>query len=214
MRTGGSHRAMRSGRREAAGQFDRLARFSGATLTDPALFGGGSDVASVGLRAQTVAYGYLGVVEEYAHPSTGARWCTLSVTLPNAVPFLGLDHRSALGQPNVPLSGGHFDLIGYPDFDAAYMVTADEPLTVLDLLTPALRSVVLADPVQRLAYTGARLMLRTFNHSAATPELTSWLVSVASAVLAATPGFVSRVMSPDAGPVCMPFPPGLYGPNE
>ncbi|MCU1658719.1 MAG: hypothetical protein JWO57_3375 [Pseudonocardiales bacterium] len=214
MRTGGSHRASRHGGRDAAGHVEHLARFSGAPLTDPVAFGGGADLAMVGLRAQTVAYGYLGVVEEYEHPTTGAQWCTLTVSLPNTVAFLALDHRSALGQRAVPVPGDYLSPTGFADLDATYVVTADVPDTVVRLLGPELREVVLRSPVQRLMFAGSRLLLRSFDGPGATPEVTEWLDALASEVLAATPAFVSRVMSPDAGPVGLPFPPGLYGPSE
>jgi hypothetical protein len=217
MRTGGSHRA-RTGRRQAASQIERLARFSGATLTDPTVFGGGADVAAVGVRAETVAYGYLAVVEGYTHPASGAHWCTLSVTLPNAVPFLAVDHRSALAQHAVPISDAVFDgytaSTGFADFDAEFVVTAQDPLTAGRLLTPELRAVLLQRPAQRLMYSGARLLVRSFDGAEVTAEVTDWLVGVAGAVLAATPAFVSRVLTPDTGPGGRPFPRGLYGPNE
>jgi hypothetical protein len=216
MRTVGSHRAMRTARREAEAQnqIDRLARFSAAPLTDPVAFGGGSEAAVVNLRAQTVAYGYLGVVEQYAHPTTGIAWCTLSVTLPNEVPFLALDHRTAFGQWGVPVAGGFCDIVGDADFDAAYITTADNELVIDQLVTAELRNVLICWSVQRLMFSGARLLIRTFDGFTITPDVTEWLDAVAAAVLAATPGFVTRVMSPDAGPVGRPFPPGLYGPNE
>lgn len=217
MRTGGSHRA-RSGRRRDASRIERLARFSGATLTDPAAFGGGADAAAVGVRAETVAYGYLAVIEGYTHPGSGTRWCTLSVTLPNAVPFLVLDHRSALGQLSAPMSESVFDSYsaptGFADFDAEFVVFAQDARTAGRLLTPELRDVLLQRPVQRLMYSGARLLLRSFDGADVTAEVADRLVGVAGAVLAATPAFVSRVLTPDTGPGGRPFPRGLYGPNE
>ncbi|MDT4932390.1 MAG: hypothetical protein QOK11_282 [Pseudonocardiales bacterium] len=214
MRAGGSHR-VRSGRRDTTtAQLDHLARFSGASLTDADVFGGGFEVAAVGMRAQTVAYGYLAVVEEYEHPACGARWCTLAVTLPNAVPFLALDHRAVLGQPGVPVPGRYPSRSGDADLDAAYVITADDALTVGSLLTRELRDVLVRRPMQRLMYSGARLLLRTFDGAEANPQVTAWLRGVAGAVLAATPGFVSRLRTPDAGPGARPFPRGLHGAGD
>lgn len=214
---GGSHRGLRIGRRPAAPdpeESDRLARFSGAPLTDPVTFGGGAEVAVVGRRAQTVAYGYLGVVEDYQNPQNGARWATLWVGLPNPVPALTIDHRAALGRPGVPVDGALPVSTGDAGFDSTYLCSAQDPSAGARLVAPELRAVLLQWTVQRLMFAGTRLLLRTFDGPGATVEVTTWLDAVAGQVLAATPGFSTRVLDPSGAAPGRPFPPGLNGPNE
>lgn len=210
----GSHRATRSRRAESV-PVARLSRFVGTTLIDPVAFGGGSEQARVGVRVQTVAHGYLGVVEDYVAPNTGAVWSTLTVGLPCCVPAMTVDHRSAEGLPGVPVPGGHAVRAGQPKFDEHYLVAARDPLAAANLLSGGLCDVLLRQPVQRLSFEGSRLLVRTFDGFDASPEVVDWLNWLAAEVLAVTPAFVTRVTAA-AGPTVTPqtFPPGLYGPEE
>jgi hypothetical protein len=210
----GSHRASRSRRGETA-RVARLARFVGTTLTDPVVFGGGADQARVALRVQTVAHGYLGVVEGYVTPDSGSVWSTLTVALPCSVPAMTIDHRSVHGLPGVPFVGGHPVWAGQPLFDEHYQIAAQDPGAVANLLTEDLCDVLLLQPVQRLSFEGSRLLVRTFDGFDATPEVVAWLNELAAAILAATPAFVTRLTAA-AGPTVAPqtFPPGLYGPDD
>jgi hypothetical protein len=211
----GSHRASRLRRGETAAPLARLARFVGTTLTDPVVFGGGAYQARVGLRVQTVAHGYLGVVEGYVAPDSGTVWSTLTVALPCTVPAMTIDHRSAHGLPGVPFAGGHAVQAGQSNFDEHYQVAAPDPGAVANLLTSGLCGVLLQEPVQRLSFEGSRLLVRTFDGFDATPEVVTWLNDLAGSVLAATPAFVTRLTAA-AGPTVSPqtFPPGLYGPDD
>lgn len=184
---------------------ERLARFNGVVTGDARTFGAGAAQAEVRYRAETVAHGYLAVLDSYVDPVTGATWCTLTVTLPARVPTLTIDHRAALGRPGVPACGAHVLLTGGRDFDAAYLVTADDP-AVVSLVSPGVQQVLLGHPVQRLALHGAGLALRTFDGAQPSGEVTAWLERVAAAVLGALPAFVTPMGT-------RTFPPGLYGPN-
>lgn len=223
MRAVGSHRAERSPRAELARigrsarsepvvPIDRLARFAEGILTNPDVFGGGADRARVAVRAQTVAYGYLGVVEGYVHPDTGAVWSTLTVTLPCAVPAVTLEHRSGLGRPGVAAADAELPPLGEPGFDAQYVITSVEPATLATLFTGRLCQVLVERPIQRLTFDDRRLLLRTFDGVHAGLEEIEWLDGLAADVLAATPAFVIRAMGA-AAPTAPPqtFPPGLYG---
>jgi hypothetical protein len=217
----GSHRAGRSARADPVRAWltarpepvalDRLARFAGGILTDPSLFGGGADRAEVVARLQTVAYGYLGVLEGYVHPGTRTKWSTLTVTLPCEVPTVVVDHRSALGRPGVPADVWWMP-VGERRFDEEYVVTAADSTTVSRLFGQPLCEVLVRKTVQRLGYDGRRLLLRSFDGSAPTAELIDRLNDLAADVLAATPAFLTRPMgsSVPTGPP-KPFPPGLYG---
>jgi hypothetical protein len=211
----GSHRASRLRRGETAAPVARLARFVGTTLTDPVVFGGGAAQARVGLRVQTVAHGYLGVIEGYVAPDDGSVWSTLTVALPCSVPAMTIDHRTAHGLPGVPVVGGHAVRAGQPLFDEHYQVAAQDPDAVANLLTAGLCDVLTSQPVQRLSFEGSRLLVRTFDGFDATPEAVTWLNDLAADVLSATPAFVTRVIAA-AGPTVAPqtFPPGLYGPDD
>jgi hypothetical protein len=187
----------------------------GTTLTDPLVFGGGADQARVAVRVQTVAHGYLGVVEGYVEPDSGSVWSTLTVALPCSVPAMTVDNRLAHGLPGVPFAGGHAVSAGRPHFDELYVVVATDPAAVANLFTEGLCDVLLRKPVQRLSFAGSRLLVRTFDGFEATPEVVDWLDYLASDVLAATPAFVTRLTAA-AGSAAGPqtFPPGLHGPDE
>jgi hypothetical protein len=210
----GSHRAPRSRRGDPA-PVARLARFVGTTLTDPWVFGGGALEARVTMRAQTVAHGYLGVVEGYVTPDGSSVWSTLAVALPCSVPAMTIDHRSAHGMPGVPMSGGHAVRAGQPVFDEQYLVAATDPAAAANLLTQSLCDVLVRKPVQRLSFEGSRLLMRTFDGFDATHEVVAWLDYLASDVLAATPAFVTRLTAAAGATVgSQVFPPGLYGPDD
>jgi hypothetical protein len=173
------------------------------------MFGGGFAEAAVGLRARTVTYGYPSVVEEFEDLESGTCWCTLAVSLPNAVASVTADHRSALGSPDVPARDDWTGRTGDLEFDSAYHVSAESEQAMRQLLPQALRTVLLNRPVQRLSFRGTRLMLRAFDGTAATPQLMEWLDLVASEVLPVTPGFVARFGNDNE---VRTFPRGIAGP--
>jgi len=188
-----------------------LARFAGAVLDDPAVFGGGADRATATRRRDAVAYGYLGVVEEYARPGSGERWRLLTVTMPGGVPRLVVDHRSALDRPGVPAPGATpvpfgdaafddagfddagFDDAGFDDagFDELYLVTADDPVAARRILTPAVRRLLVGAPVQRLELQRTVLALRSFDAAVPTADADDRLAGLAEAILRTAPCFVA-----------------------
>lgn len=184
----------------------RLARFNGRTITHPTLFGGGFAAAVVSLREQTVAYGYAAVAEEFEASDGSTRWCTLAVILPNALPRIVVDHRSAAGRPDVPEAGS--GLTGDAVFDQQYLVTADEPATIAQLVTPPMRAALLERQVQRASFVGSSLMLRTFDATPAATTVVEGLCALATEILSATPGFASRFHGE-----WTTFPPGVCGPR-
>lgn len=177
---------------------------------DPAEFGAGALQAEVRYRADTVAYGYQAVVSEFCDPYTGVAWCTLAVSLPTSVPTLTIDHRSAVGRAGVPMPGLELAPFGERLFDHMYLVTCgylEDASRMAALVGAPLRDVALRNPVQRLAFSGSELLLRTFDGPRATDEVTEWLERVAGLVLAATPAFGTLTGEN------RPFPPGLYRPH-
>jgi hypothetical protein len=192
---------------------DRLARFTDVTITDPATFGGGSARGHVRTRVSTVAYGYLGVVEEYEIPDHDTIWCLLTMSLPGLVPNLAIDHRSAFGLPGVP-AGEVLWRTGDPDFDAMYAVCADDELAIGGILTPALRGLLVANPVQRLVLSGSAMILRTFDDAAASDAVVYWLNRVVEGILSSTPSFVTPRSGRDIGVRGRPLAPGLHAAAE
>src|SRR5205823_4001382 len=126
-------------------------------------FGGGAWSAKVRQRSDTVTYGYLAVAEEYASEDTGGHWCTLTVTLPGRVPFLVVDNRATVGRSGVPLEAAARTTLDDPPFDATYTVGAAAEDTILRVLGPDVRDVLLRAPVQRLLLHDTQLVLRTFD---------------------------------------------------
>ena len=184
-----------------------LARFSGAAITHPALFGGGHPEAHIGFREQTIAYGYAAVLEEF-EATGGARWCTLSVSLPNNVPGLVVDHTAVLGSFDVPPKKGVTVSTGDLEFDHTYLATAEDEDAASYLLTRELREVLLRRPVQRLSFVGPRMLIRVFDGADIDNDLVDWLHDTAAEVLKATPAFVSRLHGS-----WTTFPPGITGPR-
>jgi len=168
-----------------------LARFAGAVLDDPAVFGGGADRATATRRRDAVAYGYLGVVEEYARPGSGERWRLLTVTMPGGVPRLVVDHRSALDRPGVPAPGATAVPFGDAAFDELYLVTADDPVAARRILTPAVRRLLVGAPVQRLELQRTVLALRSFDAAVPTADADDRLAGLAEAILRTAPCFVA-----------------------
>ena len=195
--------------RRLGNSVERLARFSGGTLTHPVMFGGGATEAEVGLRARTVTYGYPGVLEEFEDPQTRERWCTLAVSLPNAVPSVTIDHRSVLGRPDVPAQEVWTGPTGDLEFDMSYVVGAESEAAMRQLVPLKLRTVLLNRPVQRLSFRSSRLLLRAFDGTEASNQLLEWLETAACELLAVTPGFLSRLAG-DTEP--RTFPRGITGP--
>jgi hypothetical protein len=194
-----------------------LARFIDTDTTDPASFGGGAWSARAIQRRDTVTYGYLAVVEEYASADTGGRWCTLTVSLPGRVPSLVVDNRAATGRVGVPLdmpAGGSLD---DPPFDATYIVGADAAETIPRVLTAAAREVLVRAPVQRLMLHESQLLLRTFDGVLLDDEVIQALDGIAARFLASTPSFVTVAKAPAHSPTGLgdaeePLPEGFYGP--
>jgi hypothetical protein len=195
-------------RRFGNGSVERLARFSGGTITHPVMFGGGYGEAEVGLRMRTVTYGYPGVLEEFEDPQTGTVWCTLAVSLPNPVPTVCVDHRSAVGRPDVPPAQPWYGETGDLEFDMSYVVSAESEDAMRALLPQKLRTVLLNRPVQRMALRNSQLLLRAFDGTEASPKLLEWLDTVASDLLPVTPGFVSPLRGDGE---LRPFPRGITG---
>lgn len=202
----GSSRAKRRSSYVSSGP--TLARFSGGTISHPVLFGGGHSEALVGLREQTIAYGYAAVLEQFETLDSTARWCTLSVSLPNNVPFLVVDSTAVLGAPDVPPAKGWPVATGDFEFASAYVATAEDEDAGLYLLTAGLREVLLRRPVQRLAFAGPRMLVRVFDGSDVSNELVDWLHDTATQILQATPAFASRLRG-----TWTTFPPGITGPR-
>jgi len=197
-----------------------LARFAGSVLTEPDAYCGGAASATVVRRRDTVAYGYLGVVDEYARPEAGVHWRVLTLTLPGRVPHLTVDHVSALGRPGVVAPGSSG--VGTADsaFDALYVVSADDAAVVARVLTPAVRQLLVGLPVQRFALDERQLMLRTFDAAAFTPDVDDRLAGLAGSILGSAPSFVSTTSwsgAPAPGGVpagAAPLLPGVYGKDE
>jgi hypothetical protein len=191
-----------------------LARASDVDLRDPEVFGGGARVARSQRRRDTVAYGYLAAAEEYADPDTGAKWCTLTVSLPGRVPFLVVDHWQAVGQPGVPHGAPQRFRLDDPRFDSAYVVSADTPGVAERVLSPAVRDFLVDRPVQRLQLRGSTMMIRTFDGVELRDVVIRDLGDAVTRVLRATPAFVQSTMAV-SGPLRPedPLPEGLYGPD-
>jgi hypothetical protein len=192
---------------------ERLARFTDTTLHDPEAFGGGSDSAHVRTRVAAVAYGYLGVLEEYEQPHLGTTWCTLTLTLPGLAPYVVADHRSVLGRPGVPAAGTPV-ATGDAVFDATYAVVSDNPASAAHVLTAPVRQLLVSNPLQRLALSGGSMILRTFDGVDATDTVVGWLSELVEAILSSTPSFVTPRSGHQIGQQGRPLPPGLNGPDE
>ncbi|MDT4920282.1 MAG: hypothetical protein QOI15_1184 [Pseudonocardiales bacterium] len=194
-----------------------LARFIDTESTDPASFGGGAWSARVIQRRDTVTYGYLAVVEEYASADSGGRWCTLTVSLPGRVPSLVVDNRAASGRVGVPLDMPAGASLDDPPFDATYIAGAVDGETIPRVLSAAAREVLVRAPVQRLMLHESQLLLRTFDGVLLDDELIRALDGVAARFLAATPSFVKVARAPAHSAAHAPgeedpLPEGFYGP--
>lgn len=192
---------------------DRLARFMDVTISDPSAFGGGSARGHVRTRVSTVAYGYLGAVEEYEDPEQAVTWCLLTLSLPGLAPHLTVDHRKAFGLPGVPARQPLIPT-GDPVFDAQYGVSADDAQAVAAVLSPELRGLLLDAPVQRLELSGAAMVLRTFDGATLTDELVESVNTMVEGILSSTPSFVRPRSGRDVGLHDRPLPRGLHGVNE
>lgn len=191
---------------------ERLSRFTGALLRDPSVFGGGATGAWVGLRRETVAYGYLAVAEEYMAADSVDTWCTLTITLPGALPYVVADHRAALGRPGVPAPGATTVPTGDPVFDGAFTVAADDPHEAGRVLVPGVRRALVLHGMQRLALRGRALLLRTTDQCRLDDATLARLTSAATEILASAPSFVQAAgIGPGAGRGERPLPPGFYG---
>jgi len=190
-----------------------LARFADVETTDPAVFGGGAVAARTRRRRDCVVYGYPAAVEEFRDASSGASWCTLSVSLPGRVPFLVVDHWQAVGQPGVPHDAPLRPRLGDPTFDSAYVIGVRESDVPARVLGPGARAVLLESPVQRLVLQGSIVMVRTFDGAELDDAAVTWLGAVVARFLASTPSFVQSSMVVSGGRRRdAPLPEGLYGP--
>jgi hypothetical protein len=186
-------------------------------VNDPLTFGAGAMTAAPTNRRETVAYGYLGVAEEYMGLDTGSSWSVLSVTLPGWLPYLVVDHRTVLGRAGVPAVAGKQLETGDPVFDEAFVVVSAEPAVVSRVLTADVRTLLAQFPLQRLSLSGRTLLLRTFDDNKLTDTVMQGLDLAASELLATAPSFVmekrpalgqlveSLPKTPD------PLPRGFYG---
>jgi len=168
----------------------RLSRSSSASVTDPLTFGAGAMTASPTNRRETVAYGYLGVAEEYVGLDTGACWSVLSVTLPGWLPYLVIDHRSVLGRPGVPPAAGSQVPTGDEAFDENFVVVTSEPAVVSRVLTSEVRGLLAHFPLQRVSLSGRTMLLRTFDDNKLTDTVMQGLELAASELLSTAPAFV------------------------
>jgi hypothetical protein len=209
-------------RRSSASVTDdgRLSRSSSASVNNPLTFGAGAMVASPTNRRETVAYGYLGVAEEYVSQESGVAWSVLSVTLPGWLPYLVVDHRTAIGRPGVPASAGQPMPTGDPTFDERFLVVAAEVAVVNRVLTAAVRDLLAQFPLQRVSLSGRTLLLRTFDDNKLTDTVSKGLDLAASELLSTAPSFVME-KRPTLGQVAAslpttpdPLPQGFYGPPE
>jgi hypothetical protein len=199
---------------------DRLSRSSVAVVREPLTFGGGSVTASVTNRRETVAYGYLGVVEEFKSGETTGTWSVLNVTLPGWVPYLVLDHRKAIGRPGVPAAGGQQVRTGDAVFDGHFVSISAEPAVVQRILTPAVRTLLVQFPLQRISLSGRTLLLRTFDENPLSATVVQGLNLAATEILSTAPSFVMG-KRPALGQVAAslptgpePVPQGFYGPDQ
>lgn len=192
---------------------DRLARFMDMTISDPSAFGGGATSGHVRTRVSTVAYGYLGAVEQFDDPEHSVTWCLLTLVLPGLAPHLTIDHRKVFGLPGVP-ARGTLTPTGDPAFDAEYGVSADDPAVVAGILTPELRALLIQRPIQRVELSGTAMVLRTFDGAALTDEVIEGLNSMVEGILSSTPSFVTPRSGRAPGLGGRPLAPGLHGVNE
>ena len=198
---------------------DRLSRSSVAVVNEPLTFGGGALTASVTNRRESVAYGYIGVVEEFQSGETGASWSVLNLTLPGWVPYLVLDHRKAVGRPSVPAAGGQQIKTGDAVFDGHFVSVAADPAVVARVLSPALRGLLMQFPLQRISLSGRTLLLRTFDDNPLSDTVWAGLNLAATEILSTAPSFV-MAKRPLLGEVAAmlpiglePLPEGFYGPE-
>lgn len=201
----------------AAADDGRLSRSSSAAVNDPLTFGAGAMTAAPTNRRETVAYGYLGVAEEYTSLDSGASWSVLSVTLPGWLPYLVVDHRTVLGMPGIPAVAGKQLATGDRAFDEAFVVVSAEPEVVSRVLTAEVRALLAHFPLQRISLSGRTMLLRTFDDNKLTDTVLQGLDLAASEVLATAPSFVME-KRPALGQLVEslpktadPLPRGFYG---
>lgn len=197
-----------------------LARFEGE-IADPNAHGGGVLLARAIARRDTVAYGYPAVVEEFCSVDGTQTWRVLSVLLPGRVPHLVVDHRSAVGRPDVP--GGPVPVSGDPAFDGEYVARGDVAV-LRRILTPAVRQLLVETPVQRFALRGRTMLLRSFDAGTLHPDGDNRLRRLAGTVLGSAPSFIAdrswsggpgesvplEALPPDGEPLL----PGMNGADE
>jgi len=201
----------------AVAEDGRLSRSSSAVVIDPITFGAGSMTATPTNRRETVAYGYLGVAEEYVGMETGATWSVLSVTLPGWLPYLVVDHRSVVGRAGVPAAAGSPVPTGDRAFDEVFVAVTSEPAVVTRVLTDEVRGLLAHFPLQRVSLSGRTMLLRTFDDNKLTDTVLQGLDLAASELLSTAPSFVME-KRPKMGELLAslptspePVPRGFYG---
>ena len=178
---------MRADRSPEMSGLPALARFEGE-IADPNAHGGGVLRARAVARRDTVAYGFPAVVEEFCTLDGTQAWRVLSVLLPGRVPHVVVDHRSAVGRPDVP--GGPVPVSGDPAFDGEYVARGDVAV-LRRILTPAVRQLLVETPVQRFALRGRTMLLRSFDADALHPDGDNRLRRLAGTLLGSAPSFIA-----------------------
>ena len=153
---------------------DRLARFTDVTIPTRRPSAAARPADTSALRVATVAYGYLGVVEEYENPDHGTVMVPADVSLPGLAPNLVVDHRTAFGLPGVP--AGDVDRgTGDGDFEPSYGVAAEtRSRSSTRSSTAELARPLVAQPgPAAAALRDATMLLRTFDGSDASETSSS-----------------------------------------
>lgn len=201
----------------AVSEDGRLSRSSSAAVNDPITFGAGAMSAAPTNRRETVAYGYLGVAEEYVSLDSGSAWSVLSVTLPGWLPYLVVDHRTAMGRPGVPAVAGNQMPTGDPSFDETFVVVSADQAVLTRVLTPEVRALLAHFPLQRVSLSGRTMLLRTFDDNRLTDTVLQGLDLAASELLSTAPSFLME-RRPAQGELLEmlpkgsdPLPQGFYG---
>ena len=183
----------------------RLSRFIGGAIDFPDLFGGGYDSARITCRVPCVVFGYPSVFEEFESPTADVLWCALSVSLDGLAPTLRIDHRGEVEPRRRPAPTPQGET-GRSEFERRFAVTC-EPGLLSHVVSAELCSALLSAPVQRVHFSGQRLLIRTFDATGASAKVLDWLTERATVILQTTPGYTSRLHPGEL----RPFPRGVRG---
>lgn len=143
------------------------------------------------------------MAEEYVGTAGGAPWCTLTVTLPGRVPFLVADNDAANGRSHVPMEAPHFAELDDPPFDATYAVGGEETWLIQRVLTPSVRALLVANPVQRLMLRESLVLVRTFDGVELDDDMIAWLTAAAQTFLSSTPAFTTPMRAAAGNPTLL-----------